>query len=411
MAMRERLESSARAEQTIGQTTALVLLDLDDFDDVNDTYGQDAGDACLQEVANRLIAAVGTVGFVARTGGDEFAVLLRGYPRRSLSHILKRIQEALALPFSFDGYTLHVTSSIGIGVRGDTRRLNPDELMRDAALALAEAKVSGKSCLRVFRQILRTTCNEKLETLWHVRNALAANQFELYYQPKISLNDRTHRGFEALLRWNKEEGQVLAPNSFAAAFDDPSLSTEIGNKVIASAISQARLWMVARVPFVSVAINLSSSQFRDAQLGSRILNAIAAANLEPCTIEVEVTEGVFLSAPSSSVLNVCKVLKQGGVRIAFDDFGTGFASLTHLQDFPVDTIKIDRTFINRLGQYNTNVIVNAMVDLAHNLALKIVAEGVETQEQAEILKAIGCDEAQGYLFAPPVPASVAAQQL
>lgn len=412
MAMREKLGNSARAAEAVGESAALILLDLDNFDDVNDTYGQAAGDACLQGIASRLIATVGAVGFIARMGGDEFAVLLQGHTRRSLSHNLKRIEEALALPFSFDGYTLHLTSSIGIAVRCDRRGFNPDELIRDAALALDEAKASGKSCHRFFRRILRTTCNDKLETLWRVRNALATDQLELYYQSKITLRDRSHSGFEVLLRWNKGDGQVLPPGSFMAAFDDPSLSVEIGNYVIASAIGQARGWMIAGVPFESVAINLSASQFRDARLGNRILNAIAAANLDPRMIEVEVTEGVFLSTPSDAVLNACKVLKQGGVRIAFDDFGTGFASLTHLRDFPVDTIKIDRSFITRLGQgQNTTVIVNAMVGLAHNLSMSIVAEGVETQAQAEFLKAIGCDAAQGYLFARPVPAALAAQQL
>jgi EAL domain-containing protein (putative c-di-GMP-specific phosphodiesterase class I) len=271
---------------------------------------------------------------------------------------------------------------------------------------------SGKRCHRVFRRVLHTTSNEKLETLGGVGSALATGQLELYYQSKITLRDRTHSGFEALLRWNKGDGQVLPPGSFMAAFDDPSLSMEVGNYVIASAIGQARRWMIARVPFVSIAINLSASQFRDDQLGNRILNAIAATNLDPRMIEVEVTEGVFLSATSDAVLNACKVLKKGGVRIAFDDFGTGFASLTHLRDFPVDTIKIDRSFITRLGEgQNTATIVNAMVGLAHNLSMSIVAEGVETQAQAEFLDAIGCDAAQGYLFARPLPAAVAAQQL
>jgi diguanylate cyclase (GGDEF)-like protein len=412
MALREKLGNSARDAEALGQSAALILLDLDDFNDVNDTYGQAAGDACLQHVASRLIATVGAVGFLARMGGDEFALLLQGHTRQSLSHILKGIQEALALPFSFEGHIFHLTSSIGIAVRCDGRRFNPDELIRDAALALDEAKASGKSCHRVFRRVLRTTCNEKLETLRGVRSALATGQLELYYQSKITLRDRTHSGFEALLRWNKGDGQVLPPGSFVSAFDDPSLSMEIGNYVIASAIGQARRWMIARVPFVSIAINLSASQFRDDQLGNRILNAIAATNVDPRMIEVEVTEGVFLSATSDAVLNACKVLKQGGVRIAFDDFGTGFASLTHLRDFPVDIIKIDRSFINRLGQgQNTTTIVNAMVGLAHNLSMSIVAEGVETQAQAEFLKAIGCDAAQGYLFARPVPAAVAAQQL
>ena len=412
MAMREKLANCAHAAEAIGQSAALVLLDLDDFNDVNDTYGQAWGDACLQHVASRLIATVGAVGFLARMGEDEFALLLRGHTRRSLSHILKGIQEALTLPFSFDEHTFHLTASIGIAVRCDGRRFNPDELIRDAGLALDEAKASGKGCHRVFRRVLRTTCDEKLETLRGVRSALATGQLELYYQSKISLRDRAHSGFEALLRWNKGDGQILPPGSFVAAFDDPSLSMEIGNYVIGSAIGQARRWMIARVPFVSIAINLSASQFRDDQISNRILNAIAAANLDPQMIEVEVTEGVFLSATSDAVLNACKVLKQGGVRIAFDDFGTGFASLTHLRDFPVDTIKIDRSFISRLGQgQNTTTIVNAMVGLAHNLSMSIVAEGVETQAQAEFLDAIGCDAAQGYLFARPLPAAVAAQQL
>jgi diguanylate cyclase (GGDEF)-like protein len=410
--MREELGNSARGAESLGQSATLILLDLDDFGDVNDTYGQAAGDACLQRVASRLIATVGAVGFLARMGEDEFALLLQGHTRRSVNNILKGIQEALALPFSFDGHTLYLTSSIGIAVRCDGRRFNPDELIRDAALALDEAKSSGKNCHRVFRRALRTTCNEKLETVRGVRSALAAGQLELYYQSKITLRDQTHSGFEALLRWNKGDGQVLSPGSFMAALDDPSLSMEIGNYVIATAIGQARQWMVAGVPFVSIAINLSAGQFRDDQLGNRILNAIAATNLHPRMVEVEVTEGVFLSTTSDTVLNACKVLKQGGVRIAFDDFGTGFASLTHLRDFPVDTIKIDRSFITRLEQsQHTTTIVNAMVGLAHNLSMSIVAEGVETQAQAEFLKAIGCDAAQGYLFARPVPADVAARQL
>jgi EAL domain-containing protein (putative c-di-GMP-specific phosphodiesterase class I) len=245
-----------------------------------------------------------------------------------------------------------------------------------------------------------------------VRNALTNGQLELYYQQKIALRDHTHSGFEALLRWKTHDGHVLAPASFLAALDDPSLSMAIGNHVISLAIAQARRWMLDQVPFVSVAINLSASQFTEPELANRILNSIATSNLDPAMIEVEVTEGVFLSATTEGVLKVCKVLKQGGVRIAFDDFGTGFASLTHLRDFPVDTIKIDRSFVYQLGRrHNTTVIVNAMVGLAHNLSMSIVAEGVETQAQAEFLRAISCDAAQGYFFARPIPPREAAEAL
>jgi EAL domain-containing protein (putative c-di-GMP-specific phosphodiesterase class I) len=245
-----------------------------------------------------------------------------------------------------------------------------------------------------------------------VRNALAAGQLELHYQSKIGPRDRGHCGFEALLRWNKGDGQILPPGCFMAAFDDPSLSQDIGNYVISAAIDQAKRWMLANIPFVSIAINLCASQFRDEQLGNRILTAVAAANLDPRMIEVEITEGVFLSASSNAVLKACQALKRGGVRIAFGDFGTGFASLTHLRDFPVDTIKIDRSFIAGLGTGQTpTAIVNAMVGLAHSLSMSAVAEGVETHAQADFLRSISCDVAQGYLFARPVPAAVATRRL
>jgi EAL domain-containing protein (putative c-di-GMP-specific phosphodiesterase class I) len=216
-------------------------------------------------------------------------------------------------------------------------------------------------------------------------------------------------GFEALLRWHKSGAGVLAPGSFMAALEDRRLSIAIGEFVIASALDQAECWRRTAVPFGSIALNLSASQFGDPALAERLLCAISAKKLHPSTIEVEVTEGVFLSTVTHNVLNACRLLKQGGVRIAFDDFGTGFASLTHLRDFPVDIIKIDKSFISHLGQgQNTTVIVNAIVGLAHNLSMSIVAEGVETHAQAEFLKAIGCDMAQGYLFGRPEPAAVAA---
>jgi EAL domain-containing protein (putative c-di-GMP-specific phosphodiesterase class I) len=294
----------------------------------------------------------------------------------------------------------------------DGQTFSPDELIREADIALYEAKGAGKNCHRAFRPALDAAISEKFETLRDVRRALVQNDLELYYQPKVNLRDGCHMGFEALLRWNKYDVGVLAPGSFRAALEDRGLSTEIGDFVIASALDQAECWSRAGVPFISIAINLSASQFRDPTLAERLLSAIAAKKLHPNRIEVEVTEGVLLSTTSDNVLNACRILKQGGVRIAFDDFGTGFASLTHLRDFPVDIIKIDKSFISHLGQgQNTTVIVNAIVGLAHNLSMSIVAEGVETQGQVDFLKAIGCDVAQGYLFGRPVPAAAAANKL
>lgn len=410
--LREKLQDSARFAEILGQSSTLILVDIDDFRDVNDAHGHDAGDVCLQQVARHLVSAAGEIGFIARMGEDEFAILLQGHTRRSVCFVLARIREAVCQPLRYERLTLRLTGSIGVAVRSDGRSFNPDELIRDAALALDEAKRAGKNCYRTFRRALLANCHEKREILRGMQNALAAGELELYYQPKIALEDRTHKGFEALLRWRTPDGRILSPGSFMAAFQDPSLSIDIGNYVIASAIDQARRWMRARIPFASVAVNLSSSQFRDPQLGHRLLNAIAASDLSPAMIEVEVTEGVFLSTATDAVMHACKVLKQGGVRIAFDDFGTGFASLTHLRDFPVDTIKIDRSFIDQIGHgHNTTVIVNAMVGLAHNLSMSIVAEGVETQTQAEFLRAIRCDAAQGYFFGRPAPAALAIQHL
>jgi diguanylate cyclase (GGDEF)-like protein len=406
IALREKLANSSIAANPLGDSVALILLDLDGFRKINDAHGQNAGDFCLRQVGHRIVATLGTDIFVARMDEDEFAVLVEGPARRSLNDIVKRITDAIRLPVHFAGQTLQLTSSIGIALRCDGRCFNPDQLIRDTELALLEAKASGGNCHRAFRRILRETCNEKSETLRGMRRALSAGQIELYYQPKIRLCDGVHLGFEALLRWNKPDGPVLSPGSFMVALEDPALSMEIGDFVIASAIDQARRWRIAHVPFSNIAINLSANQFRDSRLANRILSDISAAGLCPSAIEVEVTEGVFLSASADGILSACKTLKQGGVRIAFDDFGTGFASLTHLRDFPVDVIKIDRSFISELGQgETTTTIVNAIVGLAHNLSMTIVAEGVETQAQADFLRAIGCDAAQGYLFGYPLPAA------
>jgi diguanylate cyclase (GGDEF)-like protein len=410
--LRERLHDSARFAKNLSQSSALILVDIDDFRDVNNTHGHNVGDVCLQQIAQHLMSAVGEIGFLARMGEDEFAILLQGHTLRSVTSVLDRVKEELCTPLRYKRLTLRLTASIGIAVRCDGRRFNPDKFIRDASLALDEAKRAGKNCCRTFRRALLENCHEKLEVLRGVRGGLAAGELELYYQPKIALSDGAHKGFEALLRWRKPDGRVLTPESFMAAFQDPVVSLDIGNFVVASAIGQAREWMIAGVPFTSIAVNLSASQFRDPRLGQRILKAIAASNLSPAMIEVEVTEGVFLSTAADAVLQACKVLKQGGVRIAFDDFGTGFASLTHLRDFPVDTIKIDRSFIDQLCPGDcTTVIVNAMVGLAHNLSMNIVAEGVETQAQAKLLRAIRCDAAQGYFFGRPAPADVAAQGL
>jgi diguanylate cyclase (GGDEF)-like protein len=406
------LTNIAAVPATARKSVALLVFDIDNFKEVNDTHGHAAGDACLRHVARRLQIAGGDGCTIARLGGDEFAILLYGDLSDTPELVAERIGSSVAMPLRWGGYSLQCTTSIGIAVRSKSADFEPDELIGEADLALYDAKASGRNCYRTFHLALQTASKERSKTVRDVRRALAIRHLELYYQPKMSLRDGRHLGFEALLRWNKAAQTVLAPGSFLAALEDPVLSKDIGDYVIASAISQAKSWKGRNVPFGHIAVNLAASQFRDPNLAAHLIETMDTHGLDRSAIEVEVTENVFMSTSSNSVLDACKAFKENGIRIAFDDFGTGFASLSHLRDFPVDIIKIDRSFISKLGHGdNTTAIVNAMVGLAHNLSMEIVAEGVETESQSDFLKAIGCDQAQGYLYGRPQPAATAIQSL
>jgi diguanylate cyclase (GGDEF)-like protein len=406
------LKDIANVPAIARKSLALLVFDIDNFKDVNDTHGHAAGDACLRHVARRLQIAGGAGCTIARLGGDEFAILLYGDLSDTPEVVAERISSSVAMPLTWGGHSLQCTTSIGIAVRSKGADVEPDDLIGEADLALYDAKAAGRNCFRTFRLELQTASQERSKTVRGVRRALAIRHLELYYQPKISLRDGHHLGFEALLRWNKSAQTVLAPGQFLPALEDPVLSKDIGDYVIASAISQAKAWKSAKVPFGHIAINLAASQFRDPNLATDLIREMDVHGLDRSAIEVEVTESVFLSTSSNSVLVACKAFKESGIRIAFDDFGTGFASLTHLQDFPVDIIKIDRSFISKLGHGdNATAIVNAMVGLAHNLSMEIVAEGVETAAQSDFLKAIACDQAQGYFYGSPRPASAAVQRL
>jgi diguanylate cyclase (GGDEF)-like protein len=406
------LKDIADVPANVRKSLALLVFDIDNFKEVNDNHGHAAGDACLRHVARRLQIAGGDGCTIARLGGDEFAILLYGDLSDTPEVVAERIRSSVATPLTWDGHSLQCTTSIGIAVRSKDADVEPDDLIGEADLALYDAKAAGRNCYRTFHVELQIASKERSNTVRDVRRALAIRHLELYYQPKISLKDDHHLGFEALLRWNKSAQTVLAPGQFLAALEDPVLSKDIGDYVIASAISQAKAWKDAKVPFGHIAINLAASQFRDPNLAAHLIREMDAHGLDRSAIKVEVTESVFLSTSSNSVLVACKAFKESGIGIAFDDFGTGFASLTHLQDFPVDIIKIDRSFISKLGHGdNATAIVNAMVGLAHNLSMEIVAEGVETAAQSDFLKAIGCDQAQGYFYGPPRPASAAAQGL
>jgi diguanylate cyclase (GGDEF)-like protein len=397
------------AADRAGASHAFLLLDLDGFKDVNDTHGHAAGDECLRRVARRVARAAGRGALVARIGGDEFAILIDSRGGRSdVRALADQVRQAVQVPVRWQGQSFQLSVSIGIALRAGGSRIGSDEIFGDADLALYDAKAAGKNCAAVYRPQLKAEATRRFAIVRDIGRALKRGNLALHYQPKVGLADGAHQGFEALLRWVREDGSVVAAGAFGPALRDPGLSVEIGDFVLQSALEQAAAWTAAGVPFGSIAVNLGASQFRNRNLSTLLLGQSRELGLPPGAIEIEVTEDVFMSRATGHALEICHELKAGGMRIAFDDFGTGFASLTHLREFPVDVLKIDRSFISRLGtDANTTSIVHAVIDLAHNLDLRVVAEGVETAGQAQFLRAVGCEWAQGYLYARPMDARAA----
>jgi diguanylate cyclase (GGDEF)-like protein len=408
---RTRLDELSKSIEMPAEIT-LLALDLDGFKEINDTHGHAAGDACLRRIARRLRTALGSEFLVARTGGDEFALIWTGTEGPMPDPLIEKIFDAVRAPIKWHGHGFQLSCSIGAAARQDGCHFVADDLLHEADLALYEAKREGKNCWRLFRTELKAATIERNAVLKSAREGLSRKRFRLFFQPKVLLANGAHSGFEALLRLIAEDGSVVTPGSFSAALEDASLSNALGDFVMEAAFQQARAWIRAGVPFGNIAINLSASQLRSPRFAQQFLDRLAALELPSRLVSVEVTEGIFLSSQADVVTANCHALKEGNVSIAFDDFGTGYASLTHLRDFPVDTIKIDRSFVGGLDKGgNSLAIVNAIVGLGNNLGLDVVAEGVETQGQQEFLSAIGCRFAQGYLFGKPVSAEDAERML
>lgn len=388
---------------------ALLLIDLDGFKLVNDSFGHDVGDECLTQVAKRLRRIPGDNEILARMGGDEFAILLDA--SREANPIEQRVEIVLSelrRPIRWAGQSFQLSGSVGVAFAENDAGFETD-LITQADLALYAAKASGRNMYRVFTPELKRRADLRFKTVRDITKALVHDQLELFYQPKVKLSEDVLSGFEALLRWRRSDGQIVSAHSFSAALEDPELSDRIGEWVIKEALSQARQWDRAGLDFGHIAINLSAGQFRDLRFGEHLIQRISEYGLEPSMIEVEVTEGVFLSQQESA-LKILKTLREAGIRIALDDFGTGFASLTHLRTYPVDIIKIDRSFVlHFLTSVQDHAILQSTLFLARHLQLDVVAEGIEELEQCEFLKALGCKFGQGWYFSKAVSASEAAE--
>jgi diguanylate cyclase (GGDEF)-like protein len=395
----ERIEDALLGRNSKG---ALLIIDIDRFKDLNDSSGHDVGDMMLRDFGRRLQEAAAGA-FVARLGGDEFAVLLPATERMEAEHLARALIVPLSGPIVVFGRSTTVQVSAGLAMYPADGRVTTD-LLKSADLALFEAKTRGRNMLVTYAPEIREASEQRASIRAEVRDALPNKQFVPFYQPKISLDTGEIAGFEALVRWNHPDG-LRTPGSFMPALEDPELSRALCAATLDGIIADMARWQAKELPFGRVAFNASSSEFSGFDLAGHLTWRLRSIGIPPSCLGVEVTEAVFLDAATGSINATLEKLRAAGIEIALDDFGTGFASLTHLQSFPVDVIKIDQSFVRRLAtDAGSRAITTAVVGLGHSLGKKVVAEGAESAEQVRLLKATGCDQVQGYYFGRPMPA-------
>jgi diguanylate cyclase (GGDEF)-like protein len=382
-----------------GDALAVLYLDLDRFKSVNDSLGHSVGDALLVAVTERLQSVLRSVDTVARLGGDEFAIVQSGARPTDATELAGKVIEALTQPFEVLGHQLNIGTSIGIAMAPTDGR-EPDQLLRNADMALYRAKADGRGNYHFFQPEMDSQMQERRRLELDLRKALAAEQFELYYQPLVDIASREVSGFEALVRWNHPERGIITPDQFIPVAEDIGLIVQLGDWVLKQACHDAVRWPGK----LKVAVNLSAAQFRNPMLALSVVSALAHSGLAATRLELEITETVLLQ-DDQAVLNALHEIRQLGVRICMDDFGTGYSSLSYLRSFPFDKIKIDRSFIKELGKDENDclAIIRAVTKLGASLGMITTAEGVETKEQLDILRAEGCTQAQGYLFSRPKP--------
>ncbi|MBR0567652.1 EAL domain-containing protein [Azoarcus sp. L1K30] len=398
--LKQAIAGARRMERRVG----VLFLDLDRFKTINDSLGHHVGDALLVQVASRLRETVRETDIVARLGGDEFVVVFQGlHDQNDAALAAGKILSRLSEPYELDEVVLHTTPSIGISLfpeDGDTAAT----LMRNADTAMYHAKSLGRANFQFYAEELNRSAMERIELERKLRHAVQHQQFELWYQPQYRAANGTLSGVEALLRWRHPEDGLIAPARFIPLAEETGLIVDIGNWVLHAACEQARQWQAAGIAPLRMSVNLSAMQLRAGDLTDRVANALGSSGLHPHLLELEITESSIMEKPQEAAALLGK-LKRLGVQIAIDDFGTGYSSLSYLKLFPLDHLKIDRSFVSDIEtDANDAAIVAAAVSLAHNLGLSVIAEGVETPVQVARLYELGCDELQGYHFSIPLPA-------
>ena len=399
--LRERLDRAIKHEARSHRHLAIMFLDLDNFKSINDTLGHDVGDRVLQVVANRLLACLRESDTVARIGGDEFTVLVEDMTTmESIAALAQQIIDSLSLPFPLDGREMFCTVSVGIAIYPDDSE-SLDGLMKSADSAMYRAKEQGRNTYRFFTEDMHRRAYERLLLENRLRGALKRGEFQLHYQPQIDVASGATVGIEALLRWNDEERGLVPPVEFIGVLEDTGMIVEVGHWVLEEACAFNQSLREIGLPPIRVAVNISPRQFRQKGLVESIRQILSNTGLGAEYLDLEITESVLVDAVDAP--DVLERLSGMGVRLSIDDFGTGYSSLSYLKRFPIDTLKIDRSFVRDIMTDSDDAAITvAIIALSRSLRLKVLAEGVETAEQLASLRHHGCDEIQGFLYARPM---------
>lgn len=406
----DRLTQALAQNRRTQKLVALMFLDLDRFKIINDTFGHAVGDLLLKAVADRLSQSVRASDTVARMGGDEFTLIFSGLREpRDAGLIAQLILEEMVKPFLLEGHEVHVSMSIGItltplDINIDEGKNAIEALLKNADTAMYKAKDHGKNNYQFFTPEMNVATIERLLLENDLRKALENDEFILHYQPRIHCADGSVSGMEALIRWRHPTLGLVSPATFIPMAEETGLIGPIGEWVLQAACMQTKKWLDAGMPPLRVAVNLSARQFKDGALIATIENVLRETGLSSSCLEVELTEGLAMEDVKKTVITL-NALSEMGVSIAIDDFGTGYSSLAYLQRFPIDFLKIDQSFVRDIGtSADSAAIIRTIIAMAHNLQLKVVGEGVETEQQFDFLAGYECEEVQGYYFSRPLPA-------
>ena len=402
--LQDRLTQNLAQARRNGRKSAILFLDFDRFKDINDSLGHSIGDGVLKEVAQRLKYCLRQGDTVARVGGDEFVILMADLPdAQAAATVAQKVTQLGTRPYQVEGQKFRLTISIGISLFPDDGD-NIETLLKNADAAMYHAKKSGRDTYYFYQEEMNAQTLQTLKLENELQQALLKKEFELYYQPQIELSNGAVVGVEALLRWNHPERGLVSPDEFIPVAEEKGLIVPIGDWVLETACRQSTAWQQQGLPPVSMAVNISALQLKHADFYNKLTNALDNTWLQPGLLELELTESAVIQG-GEQMIALLRELKELGVKLAMDDFGTGYSSLSYLKRFPIDKVKIDRSFIKELPNSAENeAIVGAIIGIANSLKLRVIAEGVETKEQQQFLQRAGCDQIQGFYFSRPLPA-------